>query len=398
MFKNIGYSFMTRILSSFFSFVISLYLIREIDVYEFGIFSIVVIVRLILMGFVNGVVSTHYLIERQLVDNVGLFYKYLIIMIAPMFFVFVFVFSFIDIPVTGTVKVAVFLYLIMVCICEFIRTEFSFLGDFYYILLSEVVFVLFFMIGFLFNVYWLEILGLDVVFFSFSFSSLVMFAFLFVGLFKKSIDGWFCFEFVSLKVAGFGWNFLAFVTSIAQNRVPIFFVGFFMGAEAVGFISAARVLFGPVLLMTPAWGGVMRPFLLKIKNDKDKFINITILSILGFVSFNLVLLFFVYVFWSLIEQYLFQKYESIFYLVLLVSFSVLIFQVKNVLSISLQLYEEFKRSSIIMFVGLFVSFGVLTFAILYESIYLFVFSSISADFVFIVFSFLYFYKSRYHEK
>ena len=158
------------------------------------------------------------------------------------------------------------------------------------------------------------------------------------------------------------WSLVGVATTEAQNRGYIFVVGAFFGTSAVGVLQAGRVFFGPLNLITSAWGRVARPHLsvLAEQSNSGGFYRLLRISIFSFIVVNVIFSVALWLAWPYLNQHFFgEQYAGVELTVILWAVATLVFQIRSVSGIGVQACRLFKQLALTTVLGAVISMGVL---------------------------------------
>ena len=158
------------------------------------------------------------------------------------------------------------------------------------------------------------------------------------------------------------WSLIGVATTEAQNRGYVFVVGAIFGTAAVGSIQAGRVFFGPLNLVTSAWGRVARPYLsvLVDQSNSSKFFRLLGVSVFSFIVLNISFSSALWFAWPFLNLHFFgDKYSGLILTVMLWAFATLLFQIRSVCGVGVQACRKFKQLALTTVIGAVVSMAAL---------------------------------------
>ncbi|WP_417347057.1 lipopolysaccharide biosynthesis protein [Ferrimonas sp.] len=141
------------------------------------------------------------------------------------------------------------------------------------------------------------------------------------------------------------WSLVGVSTTEIQNRGYIFVVGLLFGSTMVGFIQAGRVFFGPLNIITSAWTRVAKPTLARLnaQGKQEAFQKLVRQGLIGFLLFNLLFSLALYLFWPLLDAYLFSDdYRNVGWVTLQWAIVTLLFHLRATGSAAIQAQNRFK--------------------------------------------------------
>jgi O-antigen/teichoic acid export membrane protein len=144
-----------------------------------------------------------------------------------------------------------------------------------------------------------------------------------------------------------GWSLLGVVTSAVQTQAHSFVVSSFSGPAAFAPLAAGNALFGPMRMAVVAWQMVARPdFAAAIaKGDETRIRRAVRVSAALFLAGNAIFIVCLYGVWDFVEAHLFrQKYDGqpMFLIVALWAAVATVSAVRGVLSGVVQAYRDFR--------------------------------------------------------
>ncbi len=365
--KQVIMSLFNQACTSAFQFALSLYMIKFWPTEMFGIFAIIFAVGLILVGVQNAMINTPYSILRPVHQKTGKWLKIesslavfnLVLVVATVITSLVFVYCFTNFEYFLVILVGV--YFSSLLIKEFYKNIAIVKGMMQLVAIVELcgiagvllcTFVYFYTIHDAF-------LSLGDVLLIIAVSNLLVALVIKLKVqlnvsysaIYRSIDTYSAFIWRDSR-----WSFFGMITTELQNRGYIFIVSVLLGTAEVGLIQAGRVFFGPLNLLTGAWGRIARPKLAALYqvNETREMQKIVWFSLLGFVAFNLFFGLLLWLMWPYLHDKMFgQDYGDIGYVVALWAVATLILHVRSTFSIAAQAMFEFKSLAFSTLIGAF---------------------------------------------
>lgn len=141
------------------------------------------------------------------------------------------------------------------------------------------------------------------------------------------------------------WGLFGTVTTEAQYRGYVFAVQGFRGADALGAVQAGRALMGPLPLLASAWARVARPemTIALVENRVADARRTLLLGVAGVLVLSLLYLLVLYFAWALVETHLFKgRYPEIAMLTLVWGLTTLISTSDVCFSAYLQAARQFR--------------------------------------------------------
>ncbi|WBA81509.1 hypothetical protein [Endozoicomonas sp. GU-1] len=154
------------------------------------------------------------------------------------------------------------------------------------------------------------------------------------------------------------WSLVGVVTTELQNRGYIFIVSLFFGNATLALLQAGRVIYGPLNLLTAAWGKVSTPYLsgLFFNSQLRAFQKYLLIAGSGFILFNLIFGIILYTAWPYLEPLIYGgKYSDIAIVVFLWAVVTVLIQVRSTGSVGVQAMNCFKPLAFATIYGSLVS-------------------------------------------
>lgn len=363
--KQVLLSFFNQATTSAFQFLLSLYMIKLWTPEEFGLFSIIFALGLILVGVQNAMFNTPYSVliaAHKSTDNwaklettLSFFNALFIALVTFVTMISVYFFNLLNLYLV----ISITFYFLFLLLKEFYKNIAIVNNLIQWVTIVELcsVFAMLIVVFIYVSTGDNITLNLNEILFILGFSNLGVVILLSIKLkinlrktkFKSYLDTYKEFVWKDSR-----WSFVGMITTELQNRGYIFIVSILLGATSVGIIQAARVFFGPLNLLTGAWGRVVRPqlALLYQANEYCKMKNVLFYSLSGFVLFNVCFNLFLWWFWPHLKTDMFnQNYENIGYIVACWSIATLLLHIRNVFSITGQAIFQFRSLAFSTVIG-----------------------------------------------
>jgi len=348
--KNVLLSILNQIFVSVFQFGISLYMVRFWGLEDFGFYTIIFTVSLIIIGLQNALFNTPYsvvffnaLSEIESTESINILNVIFVILVSVItFFILLTSYDFI-------LSYLICLYFVTNLLREFIKNK-EIVED----NLSEVcaidVMSIFLGMIMLVSAHFAAMLTLHTVFFIIIISNIVMI----IYFHKKILSGCRIKQIVSVisvyknKIwCDSKWSLVGMLTTEVQAKSYIFLITTFAGVYSVGLVQGARVIFGPMNLIVSAWGRVTRPHVAMLFDRKEyKKIKVDIVkNLIFFVVVNVLFALMIFPFYShfdLIYSDELLRYENFSYLLILWWVVTLLLHIRSVFSVYSQAMIKFK--------------------------------------------------------
>lgn len=375
--KQYLYSFFDQATISGFQFVVTLVAIKLWSPYDYGLFTVFFTTGLILVGFQNALINTPYSVnypkvssDLTLLRNLegGLWIASLLLLSGTSLLSAVVAFCLLD-------KVYLYVlpfYLFSVLYREYVKSNLVVRGRVDAVFYMDFLNVIFsaFLGGGLFFYFGINELNVPNVLLVFSIVNILTFSAVMYKEYRRNIGA----SLSSIKDykeiwVDSKWSLLGMVTTELQSKGYIFILSAFFGAAFVGFVQAGRVFFGPLNLVTSAWGRIARPSLSRLAAEKraSVFLKISHRSAFGFLLFNLLFGFVLWFFWPPINEIFFSdKYSGVEIIIVQWFLVTVIFQLRSVYSISMQSLNKFKFLAFATVLGAALSVASLIFICFFE--------------------------------
>lgn len=180
------------------------------------------------------------------------------------------------------------------------------------------------------------------------------------NLYPLSLSRETCRRYVDIFRQHVSWILVGIITTELQLRTLFFLLGAWYGLATVGVVQAGMMLFRPIGVLWLAWSRVIRPVFAKAyaSGDGASAARLSHLSAAGFLAATVASLAAIWIFWPLIEQYVFaHRYPGVgqavafWGLVMTVSF------VKGTYSVQLQGQTRFRELSYISLIAAALTIG-----------------------------------------
>lgn len=365
--KQVLLSLFNQGCTSIFQVLLSLYMIKYWSLEEFGVYSVIFAIGLVVVGLQNALVNTPYsILQPSKLSNIEpSVLEYSLLTINILLTIVVFSFSVLTIFVFTEFPIGMII-LIPLYFCSFLFKEFykniaivkemmSLVAvvEIYGIIIALIF--LYALSGSVFQIT-LAVVLLSIIISNFLVAVVIC---LKIGSIFNIKNPILCLGVYKLKVWNDSrWSLLGMITTELQNRGYVFIIGLFLGAAEVGLIQAGRVFFGPLNLLTGAWGRIARPRLAVLHqlNDMKKLRYIIWVSLLGFIVFNIFFGCVLFLIWPFLNNTMFEnQYDSIWIIVVLWAVATLMLHIRSVFSIAAQSMSKFKSLAFSTLIGASVS-------------------------------------------
>jgi O-antigen/teichoic acid export membrane protein len=365
--KQLLLSLFNQATTSAFQFLLSLYMIKLWTPELFGLFSIIFALGLILVGVQNAMFNTPYSVLKAAHQSTGNWMKLesSLSFFNTLFVTIVTIITLITVYYVSLLSpylvISVTLYFLFLLIKEFYKNIAIVNNMVQWVAIVELYSILAIVVLSVIYVYTGEnvVLNLNEILFIIGFSNLGVAILLTLKLklkiklsdltFKDYLDTYKTFVWQDSR-----WSFVGMITTELQNRGYIFIVSILLGTTSVGLIQAARVFFGPLNLLTGAWGRIVRPQLAVLyqTEESNKMKKVLFYSLAGFILFNLCFSLVLWCLWPYLKTVMFsQNYENIGYIVICWSIATLLLHIRNVFSITAQAIFQFKSLAFSTVIG-----------------------------------------------
>lgn len=151
------------------------------------------------------------------------------------------------------------------------------------------------------------------------------------------------------------WTLVGVLTTELHSRSYLFLTGSFFGTAAVGTLQSARIPFGPLSLMITAWSRFSRPLLSRWKFEQKEALRLRFIAASAgmFIVMNVGFFVLLWLLWEYVTEYVFQDLsDGLFDIVILWFVVTLFLQLRTVVSVYHQANSHFRFVSMTGIQGL----------------------------------------------
>jgi len=345
-------SVFNQALVSVFNFALTLYLIKQFSVADFGAYSLIFALGLSAMSFQNALLITpmSVRIKRRVTSGRSKYSRYY----NTIFLVQLVVLIVASAAISSLLNVPIFaaaIYITGFCTREYAKSllllEFNVLrillmdGLFFSITIGVIALIKYFQLGLTAHLV-TATLGVSSIVAALGVSTKLD-----LGL--KSADKQLLafYRINTWKISK--WSTIGVAITEIHSRTYLVLMQVFYSMHSVGVLQAARSLFGPMNLVINGWMRVSRNHLSSLiaQDELDKFKAYVKQSLLGVLIMNLAILLVIHAAWPWLNALLFSdKYEGIYTLVVLWGICLIILQLRTVITTALQPLYAFKQQTI----------------------------------------------------
>lgn len=372
--KRIILSTVDQGILSALNFFVNMFLIKTWSIENYGMYTIVFSIGLLLIGLQNALINTPYSISwaKGTAGTVRFeLVNLLFCIIFPLLVMGVF-YLYAEYNGFKLESISVFLYLVGMLFKEYLRAKWiveqkiklALVSDVLYIALIALFYAMFEISNLAIN------FDLDVLLIIIAISSLLSIVVAIknevLSVLLPPYKGLFGYSQVWQQSK---WSLVGVLSTELQNRGYIYIISTFFGLGTLGIIQAGKVFFGPLNLLISGWGRVVRPVLAKFyhNHEYDKFKKTLNTSYLSFAVINISFCLIIMTFWGSIDSYLYEnRYENIAIIVLQWGAVNLFAQMRGIFGIGLQATNRFDLLARATIVGSIVSFAVLFVVVFFE--------------------------------